>query len=371
MRVIFHISRMHRTIFHIDMDSFYASVEKRDRPELMDRPVIIGADPKGGKGRGVVATCCYVARRSGVHSAMPISTAYRLCPEGEYLGPDFHKYREVSHHIMEVLESFADSFQPVSIDEAFLDVSERVLEFPSPRKLAVAIKREIFLAEKLTCSIGIASNKSIAKIASDLEKPNGITEVEPGKEAEFLAPLPVGKISGIGPKSRKVFEANGITTIGELATVSEEFLRERIGDYAVGFKYIAMGMDDRPVMRRTGMESMSAERTFMEDTDDEKVIMETFGEIIEKLHERALKKRISYRTIGIKVRLSDFTTFTREKSLQVAITTKEPIYRNVELLWKEFSPPRTRIRLLGVRLSGVERGKPEQRTLDEWGLEDG
>jgi len=352
------------------MDSFYASVEKRDNPDLRDKPVIIGADPKGGKGRGVVATCCYIARRSGVHSAMPISIAYRLCPEGVYIPPDFSKYREASHNIMEILESYADSFQPVSIDEAYLDVSERVKEYESPRKMGIAIKKEIHLAERLTCSIGIATNKSIAKIASDMEKPNGITEVPPGTEAEFLAPLPVGKISGIGPKSRKVFEANGLTTVGELASASEEFLRARVGDFAVGFKYIAMGLDDRPVMRRTGMESMSAERTFMEDTDDEKIIMEKFGEIVEKLHERAIKKKISYKTIGIKVRLSDFTTFTRERSLQVPITSKEPIYRNVELLWKEFSPPPKKIRLLGVRLSGIERGKPKQKTLDAWGMKE-
>ena len=364
-------NRMHRTIFHIDMDSFYASVEKRDDPSIRDKPVIIGADPKGGKGRGVVATCCYIARTYGVHSAMPISTAYRLCPEGVYVPPDFTKYREVSQRIMEIFESFADSFQPVSIDEAFLDVTHRVLEFETPRKMAIEIKKSVFLAEKLTCSIGIAPNKSIAKIASDMEKPNGITEILSGKEAEFLAPLPIGKISGIGPKSRKVFEHHGIMTIGELARTSEDDLREKIGDYAVGFKYIAMGLDNRPVMRRTGMESMSAERTFMEDTDDEKIIMEKFGEIIERLHERALKKKISYKTIGIKVRFSNFTTYTREKSFAVPINTKEPIYQNVELLWKEFSPPPKKIRLLGVRLSGVERGKPEQRTLAEWGLENG
>jgi len=361
---------MYRTIFHIDMDSFYASVEKRDRPEFKEKPVIIGADPKGGKGRGVVATCCYEARKYGIHSAMPISTAYRLCPDGVYLKPDFTKYREVSNHLMQILGSYADSFQPVSIDEAYLDVSQRIMEFENARKMAITIKKDIHLAERLTCSIGIATNKSIAKIASDMEKPNGITEVMPGKEAEFLAPLPVGKISGIGKKTRKIFEDHGLMTIGELAVATEEFLRERIGDYAVGFKYIAMGIDNRPVKRYTGMESMSAERTFMEDTDDGKVIMVKFGEIIEKLHERAMKKKISYRTIGIKVRFSDFTTYTREKSFHVPIKNKEPISRVVEQLWQEFSPPPMKIRLLGVRLSGLERGKPEQKTLEEWGLVD-
>lgn len=362
---------MYRTIFHVDMDSFYASVEKRDRPELRDRPVIIGADPKGGKGRGVVSTCCYIARTYGIHSAMPISTAYRLCPDGEYLPPDFTKYRTVSSNIMSILESYSDGFQPVSIDEAYLDVTEKVKGYESPRKLAIAIKKDIFLAEHITCSIGIAANKSIAKIASDMEKPNGITEVPPGTEKEFLAPLPVGKISGIGPKSRKIFEANGIDTIGHLAEASEEFLRERIGDYAVGFKAVALGLDNRPVRRYTGMESMSAERTFMEDTDDETVIMDKFGEIIDKLHERALKKDVSYRTIGIKVRLSDFTTFTREKSLQVAVRGKDAIRNTVEHLWQEFSPPPKKIRLLGVRVSGLEKGEAAQRTLDEWGADNG
>ncbi|MCK4615047.1 MAG: DNA polymerase IV [Thermoplasmata archaeon] len=357
---------MPRTIFHIDMDSFFASVEKRDHPELRDKPVIIGADPKGGKGRGVVSTCCYIARKYGVHSAMPISKAYRLCPNAVFLRPDFSKYKTASENIMAILSSFADSFQPVSIDEAYLDVTERVEEFGTPRKLAIAIKREVSRSERLTCSIGIASNKSAAKIASDLEKPNGITEVPPGQEAEFLSSLPVGKISGIGKKTRALYEKYGIRTIGQLARANEDFLRENIGDFAVGFKYIAMGIDNRPVKPREGMESISTERTFMEDTDDEEAIVRKLRAMTKQVHQRALRHKVFFRTVGIKVRFSDFTTLTRERSLAVAVNSLESILGNVEILWREFSPPQKKVRLLGVRVSGFEKGDYVQTTLDEW-----
>ena len=353
-------------IFHIDMDSFFASVEKRDRPEHRKKPVIIGADPKEGKGRGVVSTCCYLAREYGVHSAMPISTAYRLCPHGIYLRPDMGKYKLASRNIMKILASFADAIQPVSIDEAYLDVTQKVTEFDTPRQLAFAIKKEIFKTQRLTCSIGIASNKSVAKIASDMEKPNGITEVAPGKEAQFLAPLPVRKISGIGEKTEKIFLENRIHTIGELAQASEEFLREKIGDFAVGFKYVAMGIDNRQVKPYEGMESISRERTFEEDTGDEQIIMTRFWHMAELINQTAIRYNVRYRTVGIKVRFADFTTLTRERSLPVAVNTLTAILRNVESLWKEFSPPPQKIRLLGVRISGLETGKYVQTTLDRW-----
>ena len=361
---------MSRLIFHIDMDSFFASVEKRERPGLRKKPVIIGADPREGKGRGVVSTCCYVARKYGVHSAMPISKAYRLCPKAVFLPPDMEKYKEVSHNIMAILARFADTFQPVSIDEAYLDVTTRMKDYGNPRQLAYEIKREVFKAERLTCSIGIASSKSVAKIASDMEKPNGITEVISGREAEFLAPLPVGKISGIGRKTRHLFEEKGITTVGELAQASEEFLEEEIGDFSVCFKYIAMGQDDRPVQPYEGMESISRERTFLEDVGDEELIMSRLRKLSGLVHNYAIKHRVRYRTIGIKVRFADYTTFTRARSLPIAVDTLAPVLNNVELLWKkEFSPLPQKIRLLGVRLSGLESGDLVQTTLDDWVVE--
>lgn len=348
------------------MDSFFASIEKRDRPELKHRPVIIGADPKGGKGRGVVSTCCYIARKYGIHSAMPISVAYRLCPDGIYLRPDIKKYRKVSGNIMAILMDFADKFQQVSVDEAFLDVSERVKYYASPKALAIEIKKEIFLAEHLTCSIGIATSKSIAKIASDMNKPNGITVVPPGSEIEFLAPLPVEKISGIGQKTRILFEKNGIRTIGELAEAEEEFLRERIGDFAVGFKYIAMGLDTRQVQPRDGIESISTERTFMVDTHDEEVILNRLREMGRHVHQRLIGHGLLYRTVGIKVRFEDFITHTRERSLNVPVNTLSPIIINIQELWKEFSPPPKKVRLLGVKLSGLRKERLIQTTLDKW-----
>ena len=267
---------------------------------------------------------------------------------------------------MGILAPFADSFQPVSIDEAYLDVTSKVKEFETPRELAIAIKKEIFKAERLTCSVGIAGNKSTAKIASDMEKPNGITEVIPGKEAEFLAPLPVGKISGIGKKTQGIFRENGIVTIGQLAEASEEFLRENIGDFSVGFKYIAMGIDNREVRPYEGMESISRERTFGKDTKDEELIMGRFREMAAMVHRTAIKHGVRYRTIGIKVRFADYTTFTRARSLPVAVSTLSTILEGVEHLRREFSPPPQEIRLLGVRLSGLEKGTHVQTTLDRW-----
>ncbi len=355
-----------RTIFHIDMDSFFASVEKRDRPELREKPLIIGADPKQGSGRGVVSTCCYIARKFGIHSAMPISQAYRRCPQGVYLPPDMDKYKDSSDNIMDVLAAFADYFQPVSIDEAYLDVSHRVREFESPRAMAEEIKKEIWKKERLTCSVGIATSKSVAKISSDMDKPNGITEVIPGREAEFLAPLAVGKISGIGRKTLPLFQECGIRTVGQLAAAQEDFLREQIGDFAVGFKYIAMGLDNRPVQPYEGIDSVSRERTFMKDTDDEDQLMETFRWMAESVHRRALKHKLSYRTMGIKVRFSDFTTLTRERSLSVPVSSLAAILRTVDLLWREFSPLPRKIRLIGVRVSGLEKMSYQQTTLDRW-----
>jgi nucleotidyltransferase/DNA polymerase involved in DNA repair len=206
----------------------------------------------------------------------------------------------------------------------------------------------------------------VAKIASDMEKPNGITEVPTGTEAEFLAPLPVKKISGIGSKTAEVMYDIGIEKVGQLAEASEEYIAENVGDFAVGFKYIAMGLDDSPVKPYEGLESISRERTFMEDTDEEEVLMASFRHMARLVHRNALREQVRFRTVGIKVRFSDFSTFTREKSMAAAVDRFAPIMSTVKQLWQEFSPPQKKIRLLGVRLSGLESGGYVQTTLERW-----
>jgi len=217
---------MSRIILHVDMDSFYASVEQRRAPSLKGRPVVVGSDPKGGIGRGVVSTCSYEAREFGIHSGMPISQAYKLCPDAVYLRVDMQLYKEVSCRVMEILRSEAGRFQQVSVDEAYLDISEKVRDHERAIKIAQEIKAKIRAQEGLTCSIGIASTRSAAKIASDLDKPDGLTVVEPDRVAGFLEPLEVRRLQGIGRKNEEILHGLGIQTIGQLARFDRNWRRE-------------------------------------------------------------------------------------------------------------------------------------------------
>jgi len=228
-----------RVIFHLDLDAFYASVEQRENPALKGKPLIIGADPREGKGRGVVVACSYEARKLGVRSGQPISRAYRLCPAGVYIRPNLAFYGQVSYDVMERVREFADKFEQVSIDEAFLDVSQICIRFGGPVELAKRIKSELRASEELTCSVGIAPNKSVAKIASDFQKPDGLTYVDPDHVKEFLAPLPVSKISGIGKKTEERLNELGLKTIGELAAYPPRELYNRFGKVGVWLWAIA------------------------------------------------------------------------------------------------------------------------------------
>jgi len=222
-----------RVIFHVDLDAFYASVEIRSNQSYRGVPLIIGADPKDGKGRGVVITCSYEARKFGVRSAQPISVAFKLCPTAVYVRPNFELYDEVSGDVMGLLKRFADKFEQASIDEAYMDVTQICNRYGGSVELAKHVKAELESTERLTCSIGIAPNKSTAKIASDMKKPNGLTYVDPTRAKEFLAPLPVSKISGIGKKTEQKLNELGIKTIGELAIYPTGKLYEEFGKNAV------------------------------------------------------------------------------------------------------------------------------------------
>jgi DNA polymerase IV (DinB-like DNA polymerase) len=343
-----------RVIFHLDLDAFYASVEERENPSLRGKPLIIGADPKGGNGRGVVVSCSYEARKRGVHSGQPISRAYKLCPDGTYIRPNLALYGQASNDVMNVIRGFGDKFEQVSIDEAFLDVSQSCARYGGPVELAKRIKAEVKLKEDLTCSIGIATNKSAAKIASDLQKPDGLTYVPPEKVKEFLSVLPVSKISGIGKKTDQQLGEIGIRTIGELARYPPRKLYKQFGKSAIWLWAIANAEEQVEVQENYVMKSIGAEHTFDVDTDNWTEVNHQLLALIETVHQRLLEQKKSFRTVTLKIRFTGFETYTREKTLKFPTPNKEVIVDTIRGLSEEFLNRKKRVRLVGVRLSGLE-----------------
>jgi DNA polymerase-4 len=345
-----------RTIIHVDMDAFYASVEQRDRPEIRGRPVIVGADPRG---RGVVSAASYEARRFGVHSAMPISRAFRLCPEGVYLRVDMDKYAAVSREIMSLLADFTPLVEPLSIDEAFLDVTaSRALHGDGPA-IARQIKAGIKARVNLTASVGVASNMFVAKIASDLEKPDGLVVVDPGREAEFLAPLPVSRLWGVGKVTGAELEGMGIRTIGQLARIPAAHLGARFGQHGPGLLDLARGHDERRVDPDGAPKSMGAEETFGRDTRDVELLRATLREQSERVARELRAEHYAGRTVTLKLRFADFSTITRAH-------TGDPtqdglvIFRAVDALFSRVRLGQA-VRLIGVSVSGL--GPPQSGQL--------
>jgi len=294
-----------RIIVHVDMDSFYASVEIRHRPDLAGKPVIIGADPKGGSERGVVLTCSYEARKFGVHSALAVTRAFELCPEAIFLPPRHELYQQTSERVMDILEGYADRFQQVSIDEAYLDITS-CGSYTAATDIAKKIKQDIFEREHLTCSIGVAPGKSMAKIASDLEKPDGLVVVTPERAREFLSPLPVERIPGIGPKSAASLRAMGIRTIGNLAETDVQELMRVFGRAAIAVRNVARGIDDDEVMESGSTKSLSREQTFCPDSEDPEEVMNTLFSLSDELCTELSGDKAYARTVTVKVRYPDF-----------------------------------------------------------------
>ena len=351
---------------HVDMDAFYSSVEQRENPSLMGKPVIVGADPKGGKARGVVMGCSYEARMFGVRSALPISVAYRLCPDGIYLKPNFQLYERVSEQFMSLLRGFSEKLEQVSIDEAFLDVSEKVVSYEAAGELAGEIKKQLLAKEKLSCSIGIAPNKAVAKIASDFKKPDGLTIILPQRVREFLAPLAVAKISGVGKKSSELLAQMGINTIDQLAATHPSRLSDVFGRYGTRIWQIANGTDEEEVFSSSPIKSISSETTFDEDVLDKTKIMEAFDSIIRDVHARLQSQKMLFRTVGIKVRLEDFETFTRARSHSRYTNERSIIEEYVQQLFREFENSPRKVRLVGVRVSTLRNLGSEQETILSW-----
>ena len=351
-----------RIILHLDMDSFYASVEMRARPELRGKPVVIGADPKQGKGRGVVATCSYEARAFGIRSAMPISQAFVLCPHAVFLPPDFPRYVKASADVMAILKAQGLPFEQVSIDEAFLDVS-RLGTFPAATDLAVRIKDTILTHLGLTCSIGLAPTKVVAKIASDVHKPGGLTVVEPENLFSFLAPMPVRKIPGIGKKSEAVLFEMGIRTIRDLAAYDIQVLIARFGRSAVTLQDIAAGIDRSEVEEREGVKSVSRETTFTDDTDDVQLIAATMDTLAEEVTRNLSDEFLHCRTVTVKVRYQGFVTRTKARTFPHYTGDMATVRTCAHSLLHDMYDGR-RIRLLGIRLSSFDTCDARQMTLE-------
>jgi DNA polymerase IV (DinB-like DNA polymerase) len=350
-----------RIILHIDMDSFYASVEMHERPELRGKAVVIGADPKKGKGRGVVATCSYEAREYGIRSAMPISQAFALCPQAIFLSPDFPLYTRISSEIMTILRSFCYRFEQVSIDEAFLDLSP-VGSFSAAELLAGQIKTVIRTTLGLSCSIGVAPSKLVAKIASDFKKPDGLTIVKPEKITEFLSQLPVRKIPGIGKKSELELHELGIKSIGELAAYDIQRLGARFGRGSTWLHDVALGIDGSEVKERVEIKSVSKETTFEMDTDDPQILFLTMNTMIEEVHRNIIGEGLRFKTITVKVRFEGFETKTKAKTL-LHFTDSVFILRNNAHGMLRSLCGSTRIRLIGLRVSSFEKSDVTQMTL--------
>ncbi len=332
-------------IVHVDMDAFFAAVEQRERPELHGKPVIVGAVPGG---RGVVATCSYEARAFGVHSAMPISEAYRRCPQGVFLPVRMDLYVAASRQVMEILGHYSPLVEPLSIDEAFLDVAGCELLFGPPVEIARRIRADVLENTALRCSAGVAPNKFLAKLATDLGKPDGLTVIEPGHEREVLEPLPVTKVFGVGKRTAQLLESMGIRTVGELAAAPLDWLTRRVGPAAAAHMHaLARGEDDRRVEPVRVAQQLGSERTFEHDLSDPEELriqlLGLAGEVGWGL------RRHGFRGAGVrlKVRTEDFTTFTRSRKLARPADTDRLIFR-VALELFEASRPRLPVRLLGI-----------------------
>lgn len=336
------------------MDAFFAAVEQRDEPALRGRPVVVGADPKDGKGRGVVSTASYEAREYGIHSAQPISQAYRRCPQAAFLPVDGPKYRRESERIGQILREFTPQVQFVSIDEAYLDVSGSLRLFGGKRRIAERIRACIRERTGLTASLGVAANKLVAKIASDYEKPDGLTVVEPADVESFLAPMSVKRLPGVGPKMQDSLRRIGVQTVGQLARLSRQFLRERFGEWGAELWRKAHGVNDSPV--RTGPQepkSIGHEHTFGEDTDDMEALRATLMRLCERTARRVRKAGKRATTITTKIRFEDFTTLTRQRTLQVAVADAGSIYTSALSNFQSVAAQGRRIRLVGVSCSGL------------------
>ena len=340
-------------ILHVDMDAFYASVAVRDRPELQSLPVIVG-----GGHRGVVLAANYVARRYGIHSAMPGTRARRLCPQVVVLPPDFETFGAVSASVMETFRQVTPLVEAVSLDEAFLDVRGAARRLGSPYDIAEHLRARVFDEQGITCSVGVASTVPVAKMASRRAKPDGVYVVPPGSVTSFLHPLDVGELWGVGEKTREILHRLGLMTVGDLAHTLPGTLQRAVGaGLGTQLHELAWGRGRTVVTPRRGPDepdkSMGADETFGRDTDDHEVVLRELLRLSAKVTARMRTARVAGRTVTVRVRFADFTTITRSRTLPEATDVTQQVYRTAADLFSALGLQRARIRLVGVRVEGL------------------
>lgn len=339
-----------RSIIHLDLDAFYASVEQLDNPELQGRPVIVGGTSK----RGVVAAASYEARKYGIHSAMPIARAMQLCPQGVFLQVRMRRYREVSDRVFNIFKKYTPLIEPISLDEAFLDVTGSVALFGPVPEIAEIIRQKIFLETGLTISAGVATCKLVAKIASDMNKPDGITIVPPGDEAAFLAPLPIKRLWGVGEKTRTALGLLGVKTIGDLARLPLELLEKQFGKHGRSLHRAAQGFDFRDVETEHETKSVGHEFTFEIDLVEPGRIRRELLELAAMVAKRLRRKGVEGKTVTLKVKYHDFRQVTRAATISHPTADSKKIYGEVLLLLEKTEVGRVPLRLLGISVSGLK-----------------
>lgn len=338
-----------RQIIHIDMDAFYASVEELDHPEYRGRPVIVGADPKAGAGRGVVSAANYAARKFGVHSALPVSKAYRLCPQGVFVEPRMRRYAEISKAVFEIFRRYTDLVEGLSLDEAFLDVTGSARLFGDGEAIGRLIKADVKREVGLVCSVGVAPSKFVAKIASDIDKPDGFRVVRDGEVLPFLAPLPVERLWGVGEKTASLLRRKGVSTIGDVAKLSETHIAAMLGDHGLHLLSLARGVDNREVVPDSEAKSIGAETTFNEDTADSEEVAATLLALSDRVASRLRREGVKAGGVTLKFRDASFETVTRAKTLDAPSDVTAEIYEAAKALLKKVGwRGERKVRLLGV-----------------------
>jgi DNA polymerase-4 len=352
--------RQARRILHCDMDCFYAAVHMRDDPSLVGKPVVIGGSPTG---RGVVAAASYEARRFGIHSALPAARAVRLCPQAIFIRPDFQRYRAESRRILAIFREFTPVVQQVSIDEAYLDLSAHLEPWGSATAVALEIKRRVREERRLTVSIGVGPNRLVAKIASDFDKPDGLTVVKPSRVQAFLDPLSVRCLPGVGPASEQRLKRQGLTTIAELRAVPRDRLEAVFGKHGGWLYACARGLDERPVRTHRERKSLSSERTFAEDLRGLEQMDAELDRLAERVSEGLKKRELSAQTVTVKVRYGDFTTLTRSHTLATPTADAGLMAEWAQRLLRRTEAGQRRVRLLGLGAGNLVHGETPQLEL--------
>ena len=353
----------HRHILHVDMDAFYASVEQLDRPELRGKPVLVGGRPEG---RGVVATASYEARPFGCRSAMPMARAVRLCPQAIVVAPRFERYSELSRQVFTILEEFTPLVEPLSIDEAFLDVTGSTRLLGPPEPMARTLKERVREQTQLTASVGVGPNKFLAKLAGALQKPDGLVVVERDRVQAFLDPLPIARLWGVGKATRPRLAALGVETFGDLRRLDLAVLRDRFGEAGEQFHRLVRGLDDRPVVPDHAARSISHEITFPVDVEDREHLRSVLLGQTDQVARRLRRHDMLARTVTIKLRRADFTTLTRSTTLDQATDETDTFWQAASRLFEAWSQEdRAAVRLIGMGVSQLTAPADEQLMLFE------